>query len=92
MSDQIQRTLELGEKYPYDGPGKSKNWAHLAARGILADLQDRRGIKHEFNEVDEDIRKEIIQTMASIIKKAYETDNKALNPTQTQAPITQSGK
>lgn len=78
MTDQIQikRSLQLGEKYPYDGEGKSKDWTHLAARGILADLQDRRGIKQEFYQGDEDVRKEIIQTISDIIKEAYKTTNK----------------
>jgi len=75
--------LENGGEFPYDAPDvwwKSydeteeppapKDMAHAAARGIIADLKDRRGIKTEFNGVDEDIRKEIVERMAEIIRQA----------------------
>lgn len=77
-----QRSLELGNRYPYDAsdrwwrrsnsprPPRAKDWAHKAARGILADLRDRRGIKHALENIDEDIRKEIVEAIAAVIRES----------------------
>lgn len=74
--------LERGFEYPYDAPDgwwqdsdhesppAPEDWAHIAARGILYDLTDRRGIKQELQQVDEDVRKEITETMAMLIRHA----------------------
>ena len=68
--------LESGAKYPFDGGKKAaKDWAHAAARGVLADLTDRRGVKQELNEIDSDIRKELVATVADIIREAYAQSN-----------------
>ena len=67
-------TLELGEKYPYDAGRETRDWAHRAARGVLADLQDRRGIKHEFANVDADVREDIIDSLAEVIQLAHLAD------------------
>lgn len=74
--------LVAGDKYPYDAPddwwrdGDSlppppTDWAHRSARGVISDLTDRRDIKRGFENVDEDIRVEIIETIASIIRQAH---------------------
>jgi hypothetical protein len=74
-------TLRYGAKYPYDAPDEwwngdgsspppATDWAHSAARGILADLNDRRGIKHGFANLDEGIRAEIVASLAEIIRQA----------------------
>lgn len=79
----VLRTLEHGDKFPYDAPDAwwraygeepppPRNWAHRAARGVLADLTDRRDIKRGFENVDEDIRAEIVDTLAVIIQAAKE--------------------
>ena len=79
--DKIKRCLEHGAEFPYDAgqdfwqdkieiPPPPTDWAHAAARGVLADLTDRRGIKHELEQVDYDVREELTQTMASIIRHA----------------------
>ena len=76
-------TLRRGAKYPYDAPDawwesdgnnppQSSDWAHAAARGVLADLQDRGGIKHGFANIDEQIRVEIVESLAAIIRLASE--------------------
>jgi hypothetical protein len=44
--------------------------ARLAASDIYADCLDRRGIKWEFEKVDEDVRREIIAAWADIIRPA----------------------
>jgi len=74
--------LEMGDKYPYDGTddfwnGKEDatppaDWAHRAARGVIADLTDRRKIKNGFDGIDEDVRIEIVATLATIIRAALD--------------------
>lgn len=41
-----------------------------AVFNIVADLTDRRGIKHEFNNIDGDIQDEIIETWIDKIDSA----------------------
>lgn len=76
--------LKHGADFPFDAPDSwwrsennitpapaAKDWAHAAARGILADLGDRRGIKHELDALDEDIRIELVGSLADIIREAH---------------------
>lgn len=83
--DIAQHTLDRGAKYPYDasdewwhGDGDEReappptDWAHAAARGVLADLNDRKGIKQGFANIDEEIRVEIVSSLAEIIRRAAE--------------------
>ena len=86
MTD-TDKALQFGNEYPYDAPDRwlayegettlpaphSKDWAHRAARGIIADLKDRRGIKHGFENVDEETRSEIVSSLAAIIRRAEGT-------------------
>ncbi len=79
MSD-AQRSYEHGKKFPYDGSGtgrsrKPKDWAVSAARGVLADLADRRDIKRGFENVDHDVRKEIVDALAAIIRHAAKSED-----------------
>lgn len=70
--------LGHGARFPYDAPDGCEthslpppaDWAHAAARGVLADLRDRRDIKRGFERVDEDVRKEIVESLAAIIRLA----------------------
>lgn len=76
--------IELAKLYPYDAsdarlwgrpdaaPPPAGDKATLAARAVIADLKDRRGIKHGFDGVDEEVRSEIIQSLAAIIRAAME--------------------
>ncbi len=83
-NEDIIERLELGEEFPYDtdfdlypsSTTPSTDWAHTAARGILADLCDRRGIKSELDKVDLDVRIELTQTIAAIIRMAYSRKEK----------------
>ena len=61
--------IEMGIKYPYNGR-RPEDWAETAALGILADLGGRRGIKHEIEHVDLDVRDEIVLSLAEIIRMA----------------------
>jgi hypothetical protein len=76
------QSLENGGEYPYDAPDEwwyscgeieapaPKDMAHAAARGIISDLTDRRGIKNGFARIDEDTRKQIVERAAEIIRQA----------------------
>lgn len=70
------QALDRGERFPYEhllDPGNNapaKDWAHKAARGVLADLTDRRGVKHALEAVDSETRKEIVDQLALIIREA----------------------
>jgi hypothetical protein len=77
--DRARHDLEHGDKFPFDvsdrrwNSGKippPKDWAHRAARGIIADLQDRRGIKGGFDDIDLRTRIEIVKRLAAIIRLA----------------------
>lgn len=80
MSDKVTQVitaLSIGDKYPYDGDDDNHfvpaaHWTERAARAVIADLCDRRDIKRGFDDVDLDIRREIVTTLADIINKAYE--------------------
>ena len=63
------RELVQGEKYPYHGQ-PPKDWAERAALGVLYDLSDRGGIKHELDAVDDGVRVEIVEALAAIIRAA----------------------
>ena len=83
--NEAQHALEIGAKYPYDAPeggfngngfakGQDRfweNWPVLAARGVLADLCDRRGIKQGFENLDHSIRQEITYALAAIVRRAW---------------------
>ena len=56
-----------GEPYP------PKDWAHSAARGSIANLEVRQGVRHALAGIDETTRKEIVSTLANIIRYAHRT-------------------
>lgn len=80
--------LSHGNRYPYDANdhwwkfGKvtgvpatmlTDDWALRAARGIMGNLMDRNVIGEAVrNQVDEEVRAEVIETMAGIIRAAKE--------------------
>lgn len=87
--DISKRRLEHSAKHPYDAgadfwedrtttPPPATDWAHAAARGVMADLLDRGGIKVALNdeEIDHETRAEIVQSMAAIIRLARATGAK----------------
>lgn len=78
-------TLESGDRFPFDAtdawwdsdgenPPAPADWAHRAARGVLADLNDRRGIKQGFVGLEQGIRAEIVRALADIIRLAKESE------------------
>lgn len=78
-----QQSINHGAKFPYDGgldfwegktaPSPAMSWAHAAARGIFADLCDRRGIKSALAGIDYDVMSEIVQSATEIILTAERT-------------------
>lgn len=72
--------LKHGSDFPYDAgdsfwiegnpPPPPVDSAHAAARGILANMCDRRGIKRGFEDIDLDVRVEIAETIAAIIRES----------------------
>lgn len=77
--DLAKRALEVGNEYPYDAPDNwdgerelpAVDWAHKAARGILYDLGDRGGIKHGFVDIEQEVRVDIVEALAAIIRAAH---------------------
>lgn len=85
--DGAKISLNHGLQYPYDASDDwwfndettserptTERWSVAAARAIIANLLGRRGIKQELrtDRIDEDVRVEIIQTIALIIDVAPE--------------------
>jgi len=79
--------IEHGNRFPYDAtdewwngdaknPPTPRDAAHSAARGVIAELEDRRGIKNGFSGVDEEIRAEIVSALAEIIRVAMTGDER----------------
>lgn len=88
IEDRAIRCVKNGARWAYDTPDmgendelppvveEAKDWAHAAARGILYDLCDRRGIKNGFDDIDEDVRKEIVESLAAVIRAAKQMYDK----------------
>lgn len=55
-------------------PAPAKDFAHAAARGVIRSLQDRHTIKHSLEGVHEEVRKEIVDEIAAIIRQAHIID------------------
>lgn len=69
MSDP-KNEIKFGKENPFHGePPIDK--AEEAVLGILSDLADRRGIKHELANCDDDVKKEIVKSLASIVREVY---------------------
>jgi hypothetical protein len=66
-----QRSLDLGQEYVYDAKYTGTvDWAHKAVRGMMYDLCDRGGIKHELFEIDEYTRADMTADLADILREA----------------------
>jgi hypothetical protein len=66
--------LQHGASSPFDGdidnPTPAVDWAHAAARGVLANLLGRRGVGDELEQLDQELRDEIVEEVAEIIRVA----------------------
>lgn len=65
--------IAWGWIHPYHGKEPKDRYEHIAC-AIISDLLDRRGIKWEFEQVDSEIRPDIVEAMASYIKVGVETE------------------
>jgi hypothetical protein len=78
MTKSYLRELYRGQRYPYhQNPSvgipytELKSAAEYAALGILADLNDRHGIRCELQGIDHEVREDIVVAMAGIITEAF---------------------
>lgn len=76
MSDYVpghdpKRLFKFGQEFPYHGQHATSQY-EVIALGILADLNDRRGIKGELQAVDMDVRTTIVKALAAIVKEGIE--------------------
>lgn len=75
--DRQQEVAALLDDIPYaewDGkfPEPSEvPWARLAAYAVIDDLRGRRGIRQEMDQIDDDVRVEIVEHLVAIIAAAY---------------------
>ena len=66
INESARHNIKNAKKY-----GKPTNdVVELAVLAIIYDLSDRRGLKHEWVHIDEDIQKEIKDIWIEIIKEA----------------------
>lgn len=86
MANHYLRELHRGQRYPYHQDPEAgfpytelKSAAHYAALGVLADLHDRRGIRQELDEVDYDVRQEIVESLTGIIEDTFANFDKLEN-------------
>lgn len=70
--EQAEARIKQGSVFPFDGR-RTTDVYRSAALGVLADLKSRKGIKHELDQCDDDIKIEIVDSLALIIQVAMET-------------------
>jgi hypothetical protein len=66
-----ERSARLGPEHPYAEGFQPADAADRAALGVCWDLCDRRGIKWAMQDVDDDVRGDIVRELAAIIRAAY---------------------
>jgi hypothetical protein len=79
---EARNALARGAALPFDGsasfwtqgklPRPAEDWAHAAARGVIADLSSRAGLHRALTsaEISLDDRVDIIRSLANIIRLA----------------------
>lgn len=75
-----QLSLSHGCEFPYDTSDDEvfapvTDWAHAAARGVLANLLDRSGVGNALEQCDEEVRIEIVSAVAEVIRLAHRQGN-----------------
>lgn len=89
MNARTKAIISLGhsDEFPFDAsdawwsdedktpPPYTHLWQYRAARGVIADLEDRAGIKHGFAGINEDVRREIVESLVAIIEAAFQERN-----------------
>ena len=77
--------IHLAKKYPYDEREASSEY-QLAAQAVISDLTSRRAIKWGFNNIDEDVRVEIVQSLTEVIRQAVEKNEEAIDALDADNP------
>jgi hypothetical protein len=73
----VKGTIERGIACPYDDePVAPHDLGRIAAVSVIADLTDRRGIKNGFNDIDDDVRKSIVDDLTNIINAVHSPEFK----------------
>jgi hypothetical protein len=67
MRDAARKSMAAGVAHPFDGRQPTDN-AHRVAHGILAQLVGRRGLGQVLEDVDDDVRVEIVEIIAELIR------------------------
>ena len=86
MTIDAKRMLDIGARFPFDATDEWRNtegaeplppadWAHAAARGILADLTDRQDIRDQLDNLAEGQRAELTTDIAGIIRTGIATSS-----------------
>lgn len=68
--ENAENSVNQAKDSPYD-ERTPIDTAHLAAQAVLADLTDRRGIKQELLYLDDDVKAEITESLAAIIRLTH---------------------
>lgn len=84
LSSIAKKCLEKGNICPFDVNESDDqlnppiDWAHAAARGIFYDLGDRAGISNEMDDIDNDVRIEMVEMAAEIIRQAIKINSESV--------------
>lgn len=71
-----QVNIEYGSLHPMDeSEGESKDWAHAAARGVAAMMQDNPELNAVLEAMDGAARSEFIAAMSDIMREAQMMDS-----------------
>jgi len=62
--------IDQGLRAPYDGDTNVTVWAHMAALGVMHEMQRRSGLGDVLDELDDDLRKELVDKVKRIITQA----------------------
>ncbi len=91
MANDVDWTIKHSNKYAYDRVGdeareeegystpKGTDWSIIAARAVLGDMSDRGGVRHELDSIDYEVRDEMVETLANIIKKVSDNRETYMN-------------
>lgn len=82
VRERAEEALEYGRQMPFDAPEwwwnssddlpppRPRDWAHKAARGVMAELQGRVGIKDSLGDVPHALARDVVLVIAEVIRLA----------------------
>lgn len=73
--EHYEKIIRHGLQFPYDGNDESEMPQPLtperkAAYGVIEELLGRKGLDHALEDIDQEIRKELVEAVAGIVKVA----------------------